>query len=576
MLPLGGDPGPDGAGAEQDAQSARRLAALRASGLLDAPAEERFDRLTRLARHMLRTPLALLSLLDTDRQFFLSAQGLPEPWASRRGTPVSHSFCRQVVETGLPLVVEDARCDPRVRGNLAIAEIGVVAYLGVPLALPDGCVVGALCAVDREPRQWPAEDQDALADLAGAAMAEFAAGLRLRELHATGAALRDSEAFLRSVLEASAVCIAVVERDGAVSFMNGNGQCAMEIGALSEAEGLLWPELWPPGACDQVGGLTGGPARFEAFCPTAKGTPRWWDVSVAPLPGRNGGPARLVSVSRDITERKRTETALRESEARLREVQTKLLHVSRLSAAGETASALAHELNQPLTAAASAVRAAQRMTASMPRRPAVAADIRAALDLAASQALRAGAIVRRLRDFVSRDGEADKRLENLAKLAEDAGALALVGAREHGVKVHFRFGPRLPLVLVDRIQIQQVLFNLLRNAVEAMTQEETTGFGPPKRREITVAAAVAGPETVEVSVADTGPGLAPEVAGRLFSAFTSTKPDGMGMGLSICRSIVDAHGGRLWAGPAPGGGAVFRFTLPTAPADAANQGGAGG
>ena len=101
--------------------SARRLAALRATGLLDAPAEERFDRLTRLARCLLRTPVTTVSLLDADRQFFLSAQGLPEPWASLRQTPLSYSFCRSIVETGLPFIVQDARSDPRVRGNPAVA-----------------------------------------------------------------------------------------------------------------------------------------------------------------------------------------------------------------------------------------------------------------------------------------------------------------------------------------------------------------------------------------------------------------------------------------------------------------------
>src|SRR5215211_3262628 len=123
----------------------RRLAALHEAGLLDAPAEERFDRLTRLARRLLGVPVALVSLLDADRQFFRSAQGLPEPWVGLRETPLSHTFCRSVVETGVPLSVGDAREDARVRGSPAIADLGVIAYLAVPLALPDGCVVGALC-----------------------------------------------------------------------------------------------------------------------------------------------------------------------------------------------------------------------------------------------------------------------------------------------------------------------------------------------------------------------------------------------------------------------------------------------
>ena len=148
----------------------QRLDALHATGLLDAPASEPFDRLTRLARRLARTPMALVSLVDAERQFFLSADGLPEPWASLRAMPLSHSFCRMVVETELHLSVEDARRDPRLRGHPAVEAIGVVSYLGVPLALPDGHIIGALCVIDNVPRGWTAEDRQALTDLAGASM----------------------------------------------------------------------------------------------------------------------------------------------------------------------------------------------------------------------------------------------------------------------------------------------------------------------------------------------------------------------------------------------------------------------
>ena len=180
----------------------QRLAAVRRTGLLDAPNEERFDRLTRLACRLLRVPTALVSLMDADRQFYVSAQGLPEPWAGIREAPLSHSFCRSVVTTGLPLAVGNAPADPKLRNNPAVLDLGVVAYLAVPLALPNGAIVGALCVVDRRPRTWDATEQEALTDLAGAVMAEIAAGLRHQELEAAGTALRDSEARLRLALEA--------------------------------------------------------------------------------------------------------------------------------------------------------------------------------------------------------------------------------------------------------------------------------------------------------------------------------------------------------------------------------------
>ena len=151
----------------------------------------------------------------------------------------------------------------------------------------------------------------------------------------------------------------------------------------------------------------------------------------------------------------------------------------------------------------------------------------------------------------------------MAKLIEDACTLALVGASVSNVNVSLLLDPRLPLVLVSRIQIQLVLLNLMRNALEAMAQRAAGNDEPPSRRELTVTATGSGYDMVEVEVADTGPGLVPEIADRLYNSFVSMKPGGMGMGmgLSICRSLVDAHGGRLWVEPNSGAGAMFRFTL---------------
>jgi two-component system, LuxR family, sensor kinase FixL len=856
----------------------QRLAPLHEAGLLGAPAEERFDRLTRLARRLLGVPVALVSLLDADRQFFLSAQGLPEPWAGLRQTPLAYSFCRSVVEAGLPMSVSDARQDPRVRGNPAIEDLGVIAFLAVSLALPDGCVIGALCGIDHRPRAWTAAEEGALQDLAGAVEAEMAAGLRLREAGAAGAVLREagaagavlreSEARYRALFEAidTGFCIIEMKFDGEqrpidYRFVEVNPAFAAQTG-LADAVGKWMRELAPdheqhwfdiygrialtgeavrfenvaaalgrwydvyafrigePGAhrvailfndisdrrraetalresearyralfdvspqvvwfADAAGRCTyvnrhytdfaGLPAErvlgdgwLAALHPEdragaraawaeavasegdyeveyrirrgADGSHRWFLVRGAPLRGPDGRVERWIGVGVDIDDRRRAEEALRRrsrklkllseaaagllsagdpdevlrplfralaeklgldvafsfvadeggeglrlascfgvpqeveaglaglalvqavcgtvaqtrramcvadvqasgdptvrpikdlgvrayacfpllaagdrllgtlsfgsrrrdrlsegdlaflgsiarylavvrerlraeaalraSEARLRELQAELLHVSRLSAAGEMAAALAHELNQPLTAAASAVQAARRTLASaspegLDGQP---PEVREAMDLAAEQARRAGQIVRRLRDFVAR-GEADPRLESLPRLVEEAAALALVGAKERRVAVALRIEPGLPPVLADRVQVQQVLFNLMRNALEAMDDGQGPARGggeAPRRRELVVAAGPAGAGSVEVAVVDTGPGLAPEVAGRLFEPFVSTKPEGMGVGLSICRSIVEAHGGRLWAEPNPGGGTVFRFTLP--------------
>jgi two-component system sensor kinase FixL len=246
---------------------------------------------------------------------------------------------------------------------------------------------------------------------------------------------------------------------------------------------------------------------------------------------------------RDLTERQKTE-------ARLQELQSELVHISRLTAMGEMASTLAHELNQPLSAIANYMKGSRKLLeGSADER---SATIRGAMDKAAEQALRAGEIIRRLRDFVAR-GESERRVESARKLVEEASALALVGAKDHGVRVTFAFHATSDLVLADRVQVQQVLLNLIRNAIEAMESAS--------RRELIISTERADDDMLAICVADTGHGISPEMAAQLFQPFVTTKRHGMGVGLSISRTIIEGHGGRIWAEPNPGGGTVFRLTL---------------
>lgn len=257
---------------------------------------------------------------------------------------------------------------------------------------------------------------------------------------------------------------------------------------------------------------------------------------------RSGRRRFFTGFIRDITEPQATER-------RLQDLQSELIHVSRLTSMGEMASALAHELNQPLSAIASYMKGSARLldseTPDLDR-------VRSALTAAGEQALRAGEIIRRLRAFVGK-GEAAMRIEALPKLIEEAGALAMMGARDSGVRLDFNLSPKLGQVLADKVQIQQVVLNLMRNAVEAM--------GDAPVRNLTVEANPIDGGAVEVLISDTGPGIAPEVLERLFQPFVTTKAEGMGVGLSICRTIIEAHGGELTARNLPEGGAVFRFTL---------------
>jgi PAS domain S-box-containing protein len=301
---------------------------------------------------------------------------------------------------------------------------------------------------------------------------------------------------------------------------------------------------------------------------------------------RTGQPTNMATVSRDLRDQKRFEADLRRlnesleqrviertselatalerltiesaqrtrADARAQELQLELFHASRLSSAGQMAGALAHELNQPLTAFTNLVNAGRRMLANGANRR--ADTVREVLDEAANQALRAGEIIRRLRDFVTR-GETEMRIEVLPTLIREASDLAAAGTEAQRVHVFLRFDRRAEKVLANRIQLQQVLLNLLRNAYEAMSQSE--------RPVLEVATKRLDEQSIEIAVLDHGPGLPSEIVEHVFEPFHTTKRNGMGLGLSICRTIVEAHGGKLRYEPNQGGGAIFRVTLPVAP-----------
>jgi two-component system sensor kinase FixL len=259
---------------------------------------------------------------------------------------------------------------------------------------------------------------------------------------------------------------------------------------------------------------------------------------------RSGGKIYFTGFIRDLTERQ-------ESAAQLEQAQAELARLARISEMGEMASTLAHELNQPLSAIANYVQGCVKLLDQVGEDHAV--KMRGALQETAKQALRAGDIIRHLREFVTR-GDTEKAPEDIKKLVEEAGALALVGSRERGVRSQFDFGMDTGLVLADRVQIQQVLINLMRNAMEAMRDSE--------RRELLIKVRHADGNMVSVEVADTGTGISDDIAGQLFKPFVTSKPGGMGIGLSISRRIIQSHGGDLVARSNADGGASFVFTLP--------------
>jgi two-component system, LuxR family, sensor kinase FixL len=365
-------------------------------------------------------------------------------------------------------------------------------------------------------------------------------------------ALAEREAHLQSVLDTVPDAMIVIDTAGIIQSFSATAERLFGYSA-AEAIGQNVSALMPQPYREQHDGylnryLLTGEKRIIGIGRLVVGSRK--DGSTFPMELSVGemrwGERRFFTgFVRDLTERQQTQL-------RLQELQAELIHMSRFSALGEMASTLAHELNQPLTAAASYLNGARRlMDGGQAETLPTARD---AVEHAAEQVLRAGQIIRRLRDFVAR-GENERQIENLPKLIEEASALALVGAKETGVRVMFQLDARAEFVLADKIQVQQVLLNLMRNAIEAM-QEVT-------RRELTISSHPLDSDTVRIDVTDTGPGIAEEIAKQLFQPFVTTKREGMGVGLSISRTIIEAHGGHLWAEPNPGGGTIFRLTLKT-------------
>lgn len=357
-------------------------------------------------------------------------------------------------------------------------------------------------------------------------------------------------ALLRSILDTVPDAMIVIDEQGSVRFFSSAAERLFGY-AANEVRGQNVRMLMPSPYREQHDGYLAryrdtGERRIIGIGRVVVG--RRKDGTTFPMELSVGeanqeGHRLFTGFVRDLTERQRTER-------RLHELQDGLLHVSRVRSMGQMAAALAHELNQPLTATGNYVRAALRLlAAAKPDED----RIRSALNLAVEQNQRSGEIIRRLRAFVAR-GEIARQSESIATLIEEASALALVGARERDIKVMINLDPDLPQASVDRVQIQQVLLNLIRNAVEAMDGQQV--------RELGINIEVK-PDHVLVGISDTGNGIPEEIEAKLFQPFVTTKPDGMGIGLSVCRTIVEAHGGRLWVEPNPGGGSIFRFTLPT-------------
>jgi two-component system sensor kinase FixL len=370
----------------------------------------------------------------------------------------------------------------------------------------------------------------------------------LTEAHRIASELQRREALLRSILDTVPDGVIVIDRHGIIQSFNLAAERMFgfsSAGAVGRNVAILMPASHATSHDAYIDRFVAtGERRIIGLGRVVVGLRK--DGSTFPMELQIGEVA--VPGAQLFTGSVRDLTARQDRERRLADLQSELIHVSRLSELGQMASALAHEVDQPLTAIANYARGVSRLlTDDIPP------PLHDAIRKMAEQAARAHAIVQSLRGMVRKDAGPVQTV-SLRTIVEEMSALALIGT---GRSVHLdvRIGPDAAYACVDRVQMQQVLLNLMRNAVQAMEQSGV--------QRVMVETARQG-ERVEIAVADTGPGLPEIVQARLFQPFVTTKPSGLGVGLSICRAIVQAHGGELTAEARPGGGTVFRFTVPAA------------
>jgi two-component system sensor kinase FixL len=362
---------------------------------------------------------------------------------------------------------------------------------------------------------------------------------------------RSAEAVQRlaAIVESSDDAILSTDLSGIVTSWNEGARHLYGYSA-QEIVGLPIGMLVPPDRQDEGPRILDLIARgdriehYETIRVRKDGTAVDVSLTVSPMRNTEGRIIGASKIARNIGLRKA-------HECRIQELQGELLHATRLVSAGQLAAALAHELNQPLSAILNYAGVLEELAAAISG--AQGEMLREVVKKITAQTGRAGEVIRRLRAFVAKR-ESEQEIQDLNRTVEEALALGMVGSSYANVHLTTDLASDLPPVRIDRVQIQQVMINLLRNAVEAMHDSP--------RRELRVSTARDGASFVQASVADTGAGLPPEIVPTLFQPFITTKGQGLGIGLSICRSIIESHGGKLWVEPNEDGGTVFSFRLP--------------
>jgi PAS domain S-box-containing protein len=626
----------------------------------------KWQELVNLLAEIMHVPSASIMRVDPpDIRVFVSStfEGIPcEPGALDTGP-----YCETVMKTGQPLLVPDALENEAWRANPHV-KLGMISYLGVPIAWPDGRLFGTICVrdskrneysgaylqlllhfrdmlqadlksfatlhsqleqheakirrlvdaniigiiiwdlegrileanhaflsmggYDREdiisgrlnrtdltPPEWRERDArtDAELKMVGAVqpfekeyfrkdggrvpvligLAAFgeerdqgvAFVLDLTERKCAEQALRESEHKLRQIIDTIPAHVVRYQPDGAADFINQTFRDFVGPGVgFDNLRSVVHPEDYPQRSRDWDTHVAAAePYNIEMRLRRADGVYRWHRSRRVPLRDANGVIVNWYGAGHDIDDQKRAEEAYREA-------QKALAHANRVTTMGQLTASITHEVNQPITAAITYALAARRFLKAEPPN---FHEVDDALSLIIKEGNRAGEVVERVRALIKKVPTRKDAVEINDAILEVV-ALTRTEAANNSVSVRTQFAEGLPCLKGDRVQLQQVMLNLIVNAIQAMS-----GIGEGARELQISIDAVPSEGGVRVGVRDTGPGLSPESLSRLFEPFYTTKPEGMGMGLSICRSIIEAHGGLLWATRCEPRGALFQFTIPS-------------
>ena len=513
---------------------------------IEVPSEiiQKWQEIVNLLAEIMHVPSALIMKVEPPNiRVFVSSESKGNPYEPDEIACLNTGlYCETVMKTRQPLLVPDALADDDWKSNPDI-KLGMISYLGFPVTWPDGEIFGTICALDNKRNEYSELYQKLLLQYRDVLQAD------LKSLATVHAELTTQKARLEELF--ARVPEAIVLVDGGGQVVRANPEFTKIFGyAESEVLGrslndLIVPEELKEEAREITRGRhTRGNLSFETVRIRKDGTRV--PVSVMRVPVRSEEVASRTAeyaIYRDISDRKR-------AEERLRKTQAELAHVARVATLGELTASIAHELNQPLGAIVNNASASLRWLAAHNLD-----EARRSVELAIEDVHRAGEIIRRIRSFAVK-APPQKESIDMNETIREVVALARNEAQNHGISIQTQFGKGLPRVFGDRIQLQQVILNLVMNAIEAMTEAGGSS------RELLIASRKDESSGVCISVRDCGPGLEPETLNQIFSPFYSTKPQGMGMGLAICRSITEAHGGRLWVNANEDRGATFQFTLP--------------